>query len=1433
MFALPVHPSEFASSQIPEHLLDILRRKLPTKAALRLCLYSLTVVLAFFSVPQSYGQCWLYSATGSTSNCYLCDNFRGLSMADSLHGFVFHGRTEVYRTNDGGFSWRGFSDFHGLYGYNTWMVDTNIIFVTLEDYIESYAVLRSSDGGYTWQRHGLPGGSRPQGMAFYGRNRGIVVGWYPGTGYNPGTDSGFVFRTTDGGLNWSYKIVGYGSTGNLQFIDSLHAIFTAGAVLHRSTDGGLSWVALPIPNAFTSISFATPKIGIGISPYACYQTTDGGISWTQQSNLSGLGLDIRRVVMRDTNLAVGVGGHLGNSYEQGEIITSSDRGVHWNAQLFPYLLSEVVLPDPRHGFIAGAGSSLLRLSTADCAVPPDQIVVSPPDGSPGLLLYHFTVPPRSVSLQWNCTINARSFSTEIQVSTDSSFVSLLIDSLISVRSSSLRLSGLDLRKTYYWRLAWRFADSSRSSWTRRWSFTTAGGSITGRVFRDLNRNGVFDSGESGISASPMILDGPQSGNVWADSLGWYSIHGLDSGSYTIISLPMNFWKPSRPDTNAQLVHLNWNDSLAGMNFGWYPVTANLIVYPRDGDRNLVLVQPSLPPRSVQLVWTRLDDALITHTHVQVAADSGFSGLIVDSLIANSYSTLVVHPLSRGKTYYWRLALRFTNGSVSEWSPGWRFETAGGRMRGRVFTDWNRNGILDEASESGISSSTISIAGMARGQVATDTLGFYSIEGIDSGSYSVTSLIDYPWRPTQPDTNLRLVHLNEGDTLTGLDFGWFYPRNSMSGTVFQDLNENGLRDSTEPVLLNWKVLVHESSYDDSTVTDNLGFFHFDQVPLGFNRVWARMAPGWDQIYPLFEQPYGYPIFDYGTHATGLDFAVHPIPRRAKIVLTAAEANGVFQEQLWFGVRAGATAGIWKVDPNSSLIDGSEGELELPPKAPGSFDVRFERPSAAAGRGAFGLGSWTDMRDFYSSSQVDTYRVRFLPGSDWGGSYPMTFTWSNRDVASSYSGQVKLLLPAGGGVTPVDMKVDSRVTVVDPSVTEFLIIGAGPNLRATYPAGWNMISLGAEPVTNLVHVLIPVATSAAFSYDLAQGGYLVNNSLRAGVGYWLHFAGAVDSVPVVGGTTLSQETVKVTEGWNLVGMIGAPLALGDIQTHPAGIRSSSFFSYQSGYRIALDSLRPGRAYWAKFRRDGDLILNSSPPPGKRREPENAGTPPLSTLVFADPAGAQIAELYYSMMRPREETEIHKLYEMPPLPPEGAFDVRFGSNRMQEEADSQSTRIIPIRISSAHYPVVVGWKVLERPSCFLIIDSQRRIELNGSGSCALVQEPKRLELEMPPAAKGGGGLDKPREFLLEQNYPNPFNPTTTIRFQISAAGEVKLQLYNVLGREASILMNEAKEPGRYTVNWNATGMASGVYFLRMIVTNGSGAQLFQAVRKLLVLR
>ncbi|MFI5143990.1 MAG: SBBP repeat-containing protein [Ignavibacteria bacterium] len=88
-------------------------------------------------------------------------------------------------------------------------------------------------------------------------------------------------------------------------------------------------------------------------------------------------------------------------------------------------------------------------------------------------------------------------------------------------------------------------------------------------------------------------------------------------------------------------------------------------------------------------------------------------------------------------------------------------------------------------------------------------------------------------------------------------------------------------------------------------------------------------------------------------------------------------------------------------------------------------------------------------------------------------------------------------------------------------------------------------------------------------------------------------------------------------------------------------------------------------------------------------------------------------------------------------------------------------------------------------------------------------------------------PKNFKLYQNYPNPFNPGTIIKFEVGKSSNVKLVVYDMVGKEVQTLINNNYNPGTYTVNFNKPGIASGVYFY--VLTAGE----FRDIKKMILLK
>jgi hypothetical protein len=361
--------------------------------------------------------------------------------------------------------------------------------------------------------------------------------------------------------------------------------------------------------------------------------------------------------------------------------------------------------------------------------------------------------------------------------------------------------------------------------------------------------------------------------------------------------------------------------------------------------------------------------------------------------------------------------------------------------------------------------------------------------------------------------------------------------------------------------------------------------------------------------------------------------------------------------------------------------------------------------------------------------------------------------------------------------------------------------------SYPVsrGWGLVSVPLTLSDYQKTVVFPTASSEAWAY---LGAYVVRPVLENRIAYWLKFDSA-HTVPMTG-LLRALDTVHVDSGWNLIGSISSPVDTGNITKIPVGVIRSPFFGYSSsGYRI-VGSVEPMNGYWVRASVSGMLVFSSSLPP------TNEPASPLSVLgsvEISDATGAA-QTLYFGSGVDAE------WYGMPPPPPHGALDVRFGSGSLVTTTDQD------ILISGGIYPLQLRVTGGQRGSASLMTDG--RGSQSAAGVLTLRAPGSRIALRLTPPGPG------PSTYRLDANYPNPFNPVTTITFAIPGHGEspgtlhaTSLQVFDVLGRRVATLVDDAREAGSYSVTFDASGLASGTYIYRL--TAGE----FRAVKKMMVVR
>ncbi len=92
---------------------------------------------------------------------------------------------------------------------------------------------------------------------------------------------------------------------------------------------------------------------------------------------------------------------------------------------------------------------------------------------------------------------------------------------------------------------------------------------------------------------------------------------------------------------------------------------------------------------------------------------------------------------------------------------------------------------------------------------------------------------------------------------------------------------------------------------------------------------------------------------------------------------------------------------------------------------------------------------------------------------------------------------------------------------------------------------------------------------------------------------------------------------------------------------------------------------------------------------------------------------------------------------------------------------------------------------------------------------------------------GANAPNKYDLFQNYPNPFNPITNIKFQIPQTKFLSLKVYDALGKEVRTLIEQELKPGFYETKFDAAGLASGIYFYKLVTDK------FTDVKKMIVVK
>lgn len=461
--------------------------------------------------------------------------------------------------------------------------------------------------------------------------------------------------------------------------------------------------------------------------------------------------------------------------------------------------------------------------------------------------------------------------------------------------------------------------------------------------------------------------------------------------------------------------------------------------------------------------------------------------------------------------------------------------------------------------------------------------------------------------------------------------------------------------------------------------------------------------------------------------------------------------------------------------SDGIDVQLNEEPLPPKPPQEvFDARFSLPITPL------EFSYKDFR--LDGQNSHNWLLKFQAGSS---GYPLTLTWN---PASIPQGSMVLKDTITGLIVNVNMKNQSSYVLSNTSINSLVVAYTKQICKnASLINGWNIFSIPVHAPDMAKTTLLPAATSPVYGFD---NGYKTNNTLANGKGYWIKYPSSVLNIC---GLSLNSNSINANKGWNLIGVYETDVPLNNITTIPANNLDSPFYGYNNGYVTVKtgESVISGKGYWIKVKNDCIITWTLGASKSNNEFARNYEIDKNWTKLIVVDAKGKSGVLYLSKKSINTNN-----YELPPLPPNEIFDIRWSSQSSVETIINSPI----LEISTLDFPV----KIIVEGSDIEIKDA-----INGQMYKKFVKDKESVTLDNPQLSKLQViSKEIPIEFGLEQNYPNPFNPTTKIKYAISERGIVKIILYNILGEKIEVLVNDLKDAGKYEIEWSAKNFPSGVY-------------------------
>jgi len=385
-----------------------------------------------------------------------------------------------------------------------------------------------------------------------------------------------------------------------------------------------------------------------------------------------------------------------------------------------------------------------------------------------------------------------------------------------------------------------------------------GGQITGRKLFDVNNNGVKDLGERGVKDWYITASGPVTVTTKTNYRGryWFT---LPLGTYTVSEEFKPNWTQKFPLAGTYSIDLATPDTLVdSVHFGNY-TQASFIRGMKfaDIDRNGLFDNGDTAVAEWKII---LSDTFGNQIDFDHSDSTGMYELYIFTpgryVVKEVSKQKWVQSYPSGETY--TIDIPDLNTIVMGQDFGNYYSDSANTLVGQKYEDLNKNHIKDP-HEPGLAGFKVHLTGGKNRFATTDTNGYYAFHGLPQGNYHLAEVQQMGWWQSAPAANY-VVSCYQGDFIDTLDFGNYQiVAGSIAGLKYHDANNNATRDTTEPGLSDWHVLLSGFTYFGASVsgdmtTDVDGNYSFPGIWPGNYTVSEVWKNGWTQTYPLNLTPW---------------------------------------------------------------------------------------------------------------------------------------------------------------------------------------------------------------------------------------------------------------------------------------------------------------------------------------------------------------------------------------------------------------------------------------------------------------------------------------------------------------------------------------------------------------------------------------------------